>query len=698
MPAAAVADGVTSLVQSPAMMAPAEQEDSTTTPKQKSINAGKGVSSRGRRERPCDACRKRKGKCVITDGQKSCAACAVHGQECTYIEDPQPRKRRLDNDAKDADGTKRRSTIAGLDGPITDFSMRTGSETNLMYATNDAPMHPKQEASQRPSQHHSTHIGPTTELEPMLLDLSSVNGNALPGDLYQKSDNRTAFLIDQNGFEGFKAANLTALGALERLVGSYGPLLMQLYLNFIHRNFPIIEEEFLLEYNNGRISNLDPALLASIYLLTMPWLEREMSRAASQLPDVYHLEDMAFRLFSDSLYKPTLSTIQAGILLLQRPNTDSKTLNSQLVGAAYEIGLHLDCSSWKSSAAEKKLRKRLAWALYLQDKWCSLIHGRPSVIYRSNWAVKVLTNDDFDSLQAVNEDAVRGQALFKEMVSLTEILSTILDTFYTLRAMQEVDDAVQGGTRLILERAKPVQIKLKEWFAGLPANLKIDDTMTGKPSSTGYLHLAYFATEITLHRCIIRSLESSNGDPYLAHICRSAAKTRLISAMDFVNRLRSEHLNAFWYFPSKVNFALIGTFGCLLLATAPCQEEVEFYRTRLAEYRWTLSVSSKTVSFLSFAVESLDSSSGLLHNLPRRPSTAQMTAQLAAMRPLQSMSPTKDGFMSEAGRLHLGSLPASDAGNPSASVSGLASPSTSTSSGSTTYEAYVEMFPTYRSR
>lgn len=65
---------------------------------------------RGRRERPCDACRKRKSKCVTHEGQNNvCAACSVHRQDCTYIEDPQPRKRRLESGGKDADIPKRRS-------------------------------------------------------------------------------------------------------------------------------------------------------------------------------------------------------------------------------------------------------------------------------------------------------------------------------------------------------------------------------------------------------------------------------------------------------------------------------------------------------------------------------------------------------------------------------------------------------------
>lgn len=141
---------------------------------------------------------------------------------------------------------------------------------------------------------------------------------------------------------------------------------------------------------------------------------------------------------------------------------------------------------------------------------------------------------------------------------------------------------------------------------------------------TGHLHLAYFAIEITLHRCIIRSLSSTPTDVYLTHVCRSAAKARLISAMEFVNRLRPIHLTSFWYFPSRVNFALIATFGSLLLATAPCQEEAEFYQARLSEYRWALSVSAKSAGFLNFAIESLESSAGLLKDMPQKPKLEEM--------------------------------------------------------------------------
>jgi len=550
------------------------------------------------------------------------------------------------------------------------------------------------ESSISRSQHFGTHIGYTTELEPLLFDLSADCTTTIQGASYRKPDDRNAFLMPRPG--GARDANDGSIvRQIQKVAGLHAPNLLKTFGNTINRGLSIVQDDFFDFYGGTIQSDMDPALLAAIYTLsaTAPTYSARLSRE-----DVDRLEDIAFRSFGMALPSPTLSTLQAGILLMQRPNVDAKTLNTQLVGIAYELGLHLDCSSWSISHDEMSMRKRLGWALYMQDKWCSLVHGRPSLISKDHWAVPTLAEEDFADIGNLDEATVqevrRGRELFCQMAALTEILSIVLETFYTLRSMQEVDVARQKGTLLILEKAKPVQIKLKEWFTQLPKTLKMDENMTGKPSSTGHLHLAYFATEITLHRCIIRSLTSNNNDPYLSHVCRSAAKTRLISAMDFVNRLRPEHLSSFWYFPSKVNFALIATFGSLLLATAPSQEESDFYRTRLSEYRWTLSVSSKSADFLAFAVDSLDSSCNLLKGLPQKPSSSELSLQQpAVMTPSQGLSPPQDETMADAQPMHLGQLSQVGGLLPTEGTnSGLISPSTSTSSDSATYEAYAGAF------
>jgi hypothetical protein len=75
-----------------------------------------------------------------------------------------------------------------------------------------------------------------------------------------------------------------------------------------------------------------------------------------------------------------------------------------------------------------------------------------------------------------------------------------------------------------------------------------------------------------------------------------------------VNKLEPAHLQCFWYFFSKVNLAIIATFGSLLWATSDNSEEAEFYKSQLAEYRWTLRVSSKAAEFMKFTVGMLDAS------------------------------------------------------------------------------------------
>ncbi|KAL8629163.1 hypothetical protein Q9189_005119 [Teloschistes chrysophthalmus] len=654
-----------------------QRSDPSTSTKTKRAASGKdGKVPRGRRERPCDACRKRKSKCVMNEGASgTCTACAVHGQKCTFVEDPQPRKRRLDHDGKEVDSSKRRSTLESHNINVADIKagIKAESEAAKTWVDLNGIVRPRSELLLGNPQHYGTHIGYTTEMEPILFDIYKAAGRNTQETGYQKPDPRNAFLVKKSDDDMQEDAEAEALTLIESLIGSHGSFMLQKFRETSNRSFPIVEQPFFHAYDERQSTNIEPGLLAAMYSVAASSPIPGFPTATQLGVDLAQLDEIAFRWFENSLAKPTLSTIQTGILLMQRPGVDTRTLNSQLVSVAYELGLHLDCTPWALTDTERSLRKRLAWALYMQDKWCALLHGRPSQIPSSHWAVKDLADNDFlvdytGINEAAREEMKRGRELFAQMVSLTEILSTILETFYTLKAMQEVEDAGEDGTRLILDRAKPVQIRLKDWFSKLPKDLKMDSNNPGKC----HLHLAYFATEITLHRCIIRSLSEHNKDVYLAHVCRSAAKTRLISAMDFTNRLRPEQLTSFWYFPSKTNFALIGSFGSLLRATAPGQEEADFYQARLQEFGWTLSVSCKNANFLSFAVNALNSYNHLLTALPPKPSIKELNATMPApssttkntasvskplpkppSKPLQRPSPPQDDLTADLSQPHV---------------------------------------------
>lgn len=50
-------------------------------------------ATRSRADRPCDTCRKRKSRCVKEPGQDKCVLCSFHRRACTYLDEPQRRKR-----------------------------------------------------------------------------------------------------------------------------------------------------------------------------------------------------------------------------------------------------------------------------------------------------------------------------------------------------------------------------------------------------------------------------------------------------------------------------------------------------------------------------------------------------------------------------------------------------------------------------
>jgi Fungal specific transcription factor domain len=452
----------------------------------------------------------------------------------------------------------------------------------------------------------------------------------------------------------------------EKLAPADVDYLVKSYFDVVHSMFPILNENSFLAAYQSR--SVDPLLLAAVCVTSGAWLATTQS--ISRNVNLSSTEVLLGEQLRASLDRPSIATLQAGLILIQCPKAASPHLSSQLTSLAFDLGLHQDCSEWNVDSQEKCSRKRLAWTLYAQDKWTALLYGRPPQISEANWSVQPLSLDDFGSASTAEERMSstpnHGAALFMQKLVLAQILADILDTFYTLSAEEEVRACGHNGLRMVLERAKPVQIRLKDWFSSLPASLKMDAPDESQASCNGILHLAYFATEIALHRCIIRASVAPGTDSYVAHICRSAAKTRLISAMDFVNRLRFIHFKACWPLASVSNFGLIGSFGVLLRATAPTKEEAEFYRARLEEYRWTLSVSSRSAGFLDHALQDLDARTELLRYIPEKPEIAEFMAIHPGVYAGEGNTSDSQGSTFNAGR-------------PSP-FTGFASPSTSASS------------------
>ncbi|KAG7131043.1 Transcriptional activator protein DAL81 like [Verticillium longisporum] len=629
------------------------------------------ASYTGRAPSPCDICQRFRIKCTLTDDdEEGCLPCQNRGSECSFVSSPPARKRKLNGHLAD-DGKRSspaRSDIRRRRQPQPSLSSTAGSSSFIEDMANVGGPTLLKRTLGLQNDRYSQYIGPTTDFEPSLINLSPFDPHdeslLSRGTLRKVSDDETFLMLPDMNTPGYEHT-LEDIEEVEAVVRPHGKKLVDLYYRIVHPGFPIIQKTVFLEKYERGYREFSPPLLAAVYILAINWWDHDEDLRRIPRPDVRELERLVRTTLSDAMYRPKLSTIQAGLLLSQRPEGDQWAPTAQLVAIGQELGLHLDCTGWKIPPWEKGLRKRLAWALYMQDKWGALVHGRPSHIFASNWGVRPLTEHDFPDVEWDENDSEdqleieRGRTLFSQMVHLSQILSEILDTFYTLQAKQTVTNSGAQGTHLVLSLAKPIQLKLPSAAS------------TSRLSSIGYLHLAYFATEITLHRRIIRSLAApaSALDPYVHHICRSAAKARLISAMDFVNRLNPSHIRSFWYFASKTNFALIGTFGSLLWATSPGREEADWYRRRLGEYRWTLSVSSKPgegTGLTAFAMKMLDISTGLLKKLPEKPSMSRSGSVADIAGSVSSGPSGLSALSSLAGAPSLGSfsgLPSRDASN-----------------------------------
>ncbi|KAE8386577.1 fungal-specific transcription factor domain-containing protein [Aspergillus alliaceus] len=662
-----------------------QQATSTSTPHSPStsVTALPRVPVPGRDGHSCDACLRRKSRCAMNEMVNKCYSCDFHRQDCTFTlsvtsrpgtADVQSKKRKLDDIVLD-----------DVESPKRPLTNPPASKTNLSRSPLNA------HARITPGYWHqrTQHIGLTTDLEPALLEFLPLDQNhegSIASSRVRKFSDDGTFMRMVNTLSHADSPQSPSLDAIESLVAPYGSTLIDKFFEHIHPTFPILMEDSFRQSYRAR-QGLSPLLLSAVYVLALKFVNMGPASQSVRRPDASRLESTALKLLNESLPYASISTIQAGVLLMEKSTIATHALNAQLVTAGFELGLHQNCSEWRMETWEKGLRKRLAWALYMQDKWSALVHGRPSHIVSSNWTVQDLVEQDFaeafPSSDSQDDDPVgHGPLYFCHMVALTTILSDILDRFYTLRAIEEFKAAGGNRTRMILERAKPAQIRLKEWFSRLPAELKMEsggdlfEIINEDNARNGALHLSYFATEITLHRCIVRSLTPNTADAYLSHICRSAAKTRLISAMDFVNRLRPPHLRSFWPAASRTNFALIGSFGVLLRISAPTKEEAEFYRLRLCEYRWTLSVSKKNAEFMEFALDSLDTANAVDQHVPDKPGIDELMT--SAAKP--TVNRPRPGTATQLENTILG-LEGNDSGRGGTSsvISGLASPATSIS-------------------
>lgn len=268
---------------------------------------------------------------------------------------------------------------------------------------------------------------------------------------------------------------------IEACVQPNGPRLIELFWRQIQPCYPILSKEVFMTSYTRSYKSVCPALLGAIYLSASRWWSYDTELSIRPMPDVSLLRKRVKQAIDSSYHRPKLSAIQAVLLLLQCQPEDPLNpdhtyawgLTSQALAIGQCLGLHLDASKWTIPSWERNVRKRISWALYMQDRWTALAYGRPVHVHHDDWLVTDLTESDFMDCHTSGTDEERrslnakGELQFRLLVELTQILSAVLSTFYTARTCLGQD------TVLLYQRAQPLILQLQAWYQRVPPSLNM---------------------------------------------------------------------------------------------------------------------------------------------------------------------------------------------------------------------------------
>ncbi|KAF2089386.1 hypothetical protein K490DRAFT_54998 [Saccharata proteae CBS 121410] len=198
--------------------------------------------------------------------------------------------------------------------------------------------------------------------------------------------------------------------------------------------FPILSRERASLDSEYQPSSFDTCLLAAIYGHALPFTiyDDQLCVEVYTPPSSDKLFNIAWQASLPKFHTPSLSVIQTLLLLLQRRPTNKLVadtpykwaLMAECVALAQALGLNIDPSDWPLPAWEKRLRRRIAWAVYIQDKWLSFNFGRSSHIQMDDWDVRPLEKEDFGSPLSSHDD-VDGSEHFLRLASLTGVVARI---------------------------------------------------------------------------------------------------------------------------------------------------------------------------------------------------------------------------------------------------------------------------------
>ncbi|KAF3199634.1 hypothetical protein TWF679_001253 [Orbilia oligospora] len=350
---------------------------------------------------------------------------------------------------------------------------------------------------------------------------------------------------------------------VEQIFGPFKKEAIRLYFELIHPCFPIIGEELRLQLLGQQWNEVNSALLCNIYASIVPLWDRSEILRLHPRPDSDYIWNLAVRALQEDSTSPSFSTIFiCAINVIGRPSLyyiGNIANSSRVVALSHSFGLHRDPRKWNKPLAEKEMRIKIWWCVFIIDCWSSLSYGTPPNIAKGCHDVRLpeiqlSTSSASSGSPRVTTTASTYLPLsscslsFYSLCSLTQILAEILPMVYHL----------DPDPRVLMETLQNTATMVRKWeesqSSELPPSPRRQPPVRDNASSN--LHFCYLSVKLLFSRLSLRAawLQQShqhhnpaNANPALIiHDCLVDLQLAATRVLEYVSNLTTQQLQEFW--------------------------------------------------------------------------------------------------------------------------------------------------------
>ncbi|KAJ0311258.1 hypothetical protein COL516b_001963 [Colletotrichum fioriniae] len=528
----------------------------------------------------CLACRKRKSRCNVDKNGGTCLTCRAHGTQCEFPPAPGGASPRPKSAWRNAQASRSKDLGHRPSPPPQPPAQTFPSELQYDDQTNQLPLAEADRRVSKSSEGHppifspqnkrySEPIGDGGEDEahivgPADIEDTQVLSTYLSNDSSVLNRSRISVTSPRQEHGGGTRKPVVFTTVRKQPIGlpdDRNPAFLKCQM--IEKLLePMLSGVIDLQSFEKRFTedrrHISPALLASLYAHTMTYWAQSPELVTQHRPDTRFIWNQANdALYSEIHLSPGISTLLAILLNISgRPLTSIIGNGLQLgsaISLAHSLGLNRDSSDWDIPEAEKLLRTKIWWAIFVYDKWSSLAYGTPPQLRSGQHDVSIPTAEQLCG-PAPNPVDYEATSVYLAFVALARFLDSYLERIYDLEKT-----SAAGPWDL--------EVLLTQWEDSLDNNIRRRIIRGGEsldiPGSAN-LRLAYLYIRLLLRKWELDAEKAANADhtssiPMRCYLeVRRAAEEIVL----LVQELKDPQLGDYWL--PLLTFAFTSTTKFLL--------------------------------------------------------------------------------------------------------------------------------------